>query len=329
MKFYKGVTEKMKELCRILSIKYPILQGGMGNISSAELAVAVSEAGGLGTIGCGTSTTQEVEDKILSLQRQTQLNFAVNIAINVSPNTEELINLVIKHKVPVVSLSAGNPTSYISRLHAHGIKVITLVASVKHAKKAVAAGADIVVAEGFEAAGINSNLELTTFALIPQITANVNVPVVAAGGIGDGKGLAAALALGASGVQMGTRLIATKEAPVHEVYKNRLLLAEDTETMIIGRPVGRVRRVLKNEYAEQLYEQENSHLTIEQYNSLTSEKHHILGALEGNMKEGFINSGQVAGLISSIPTVKELMEKMITEAKEQIVKIQDEIGTLS
>lgn len=319
----------MKKLCELLSIDYPILQGGMGNISSAELAVAVSEAGGLGTIGCGTSTVEEVEAKITAIKNQTNLSFAVNIAINVTPHTKELIELVIKHQVPVVSLSAGNPAPYIAALHDNDIKVIVLVASVKHAKKAVEAGADIVVAEGFEAAGINSSLELTTFTLIPQIVASVNVPVVAAGGIGDGQGLAAALALGAAGVQMGTRFIGTKEAPVHEVYKNRLVEAKDTETMIIGRSVGQVRRVLQNEYAENIFVREASSLTLEQYNDLTSEKHHIKGAIKGDMEAGFLNSGQVSGLISDIPTVKDLIENMMTEAQERVAKSLRELDTFN
>lgn len=319
----------MKKLCDLLSIRYPILQGGMGNISSVDLAVAVSEAGGLGTIGCGTSTVEEVEEKILAIKNETKLSFAVNIAINVTPHTKELIELVIKHKVPVVSLSAGNPAPYISILHKNAIKVITLVASVKHAQKAVAAGADVVVAEGFEAAGINSDLELTTFTLIPQIVASVDVPVVAAGGIGDGKGFAAALALGASGVQMGTRLIATKESTVHETYKQRLIDASDTDTMIIGRPVGRIRRVLKNDYAENLFAIESQGLTLEKYNELTSETYHIKGAIDGNMEQGFINSGQVSGLISHLPTVKELLEDMMSSAKEQTMNTLNELTNLT
>ncbi|MET0786890.1 MAG: nitronate monooxygenase, partial [Paenisporosarcina sp.] len=159
----------MKYVCEMLQIDIPIIQGGMGNISNAQLTSAVSEAGGLGTIGCGTMTPKEVEEIILETQKHTARNFAVNIAINVSPHTEELIDLVIKHHVPIVSLSAGNPVPYIAKLHQNGVKVLAVVASVKHAQKAEAARVDILVAEGFEAAGINSNLELTTFTLIPQI----------------------------------------------------------------------------------------------------------------------------------------------------------------
>ena len=295
-------------VCEMLQIDYPIIQGGMGNISNAQLTAAVSEAGGLGTIGCGTMTPDEVEKIIVETKQLTNKNFAINIAISVSPYAKELINLVIKHNISVVSLSAGNPVPYIPELHEHGVTVIALVASVKHAQKAEAAGADILVAEGFEAAGINSNLELTTFTLIPQIVKNVKVPVIAAGGIGDGKGLAAALMLGASGVQMGTRLIATKEAPFHDMYKQSLVEASDTETLLIGRSVGQLRRILKTPYAMKLNDLEKSGMTLEQYGEMTSEKQHVKGAIEGDMENGFINSGQIAGLIENIPTVKDLLK---------------------
>lgn len=306
----------MNSLCNVLSIQYPIIQGGMGDISSAKLAAAISEAGGLGTIGCGTSTIEEVERKITDLKSMTSRPFAVNIAINVTPYIEGLIELVIKHQVPVISLSAGNPSPYIQLLHDNGIKVMAIIASVKHALKAEEAGADIVVAEGFEAAGINSPLELTTMTLIPQITANVQIPVVAAGGIGDGKGLAAALVLGAEGVQMGTRFIATQEMQAHELYKQRLVDASDVETRIIGRKVGRVRRVLTNDYVATLEKRENEGMTLEEFNEATTEEQHKLGAIKGDMQNGYINSGQVAGLIDDVPTVQELLERMMEEAKE-------------
>jgi len=307
-------------VCKVLQINLPIIQGGMGNISNAKLTAAVSEAGGLGTIGCGTMTPDEVEKIIIETKKLTTKNFAINIAINVSPYVTELINLIHKHTVSVVSLSAGNPAPYIPALHEQGVTVVALVASVKHALKAEAAGADILVAEGFEAAGINSNLELTTFTLLPQIVKNVNVPVIAAGGIGDGKGLAAALMLGASGVQMGTRLIATKEAPFHDTYKHNLVNANDTGTLLIGRSVGRPRRILKTPYATKLNDLEKSGMSLEQYSEMTSEHQHVLGAIDGDMENGFINSGQIAGLIDNIPTVKVLLDSMMKEAKNQLNK---------
>lgn len=315
-------------ICEKLQINYPIIQGGMGNISNAQLTAAVSEAGGLGTIGCGTMKPKEIEKLILETRQLTKKNFAINIAINVSPYTNELIDLVIKHNVPIVSLSAGNPAPYIPLLHEHGITVLALVASVKHAQKAEAAGADILVAEGFEAAGINSSLELTTFTLIPQIVKHVKVPVVAAGGIGDGNGLAAALMLGASGVQIGTRFIATKDAPFHHMYKQKLIEASDTETLIIGRSVGRLRRILKTPYAMKLHELDKRGMTDKQYSEMTSEKQHIIGALEGDMDNGFINSGQIAGLIEDITTVKELIDTMIKEAKNRMTNTSEELKKL-
>lgn len=315
----------MKYICELLKINYPILQGGMGNISNAQLTAAVSEAGGLGTIGCGTLTPQEVETIILETKNRTNKRFAVNIAIGVSPYTSELIDLVIKHHVPIISLSAGNPVPYIPRLKEKEVTIIALVASVKHAQKAEAAGVDILVAEGFEAAGINSNLELTTFTLIPQIVKNVNIPVVAAGGIGDGKGLAAALMLGASGVQLGTRLIATLEAPFHDTYKNNIVEAGDTETIIIGRSMGRMRRILKTPYSKKLDEMEKTGMTLDQYSDMTSEKQHVKGAIDGDMENGFINSGQIAGLIVDIPSVQVLLETMMNEAKNQMKSTSEEL----
>jgi enoyl-[acyl-carrier protein] reductase II len=305
----------MKNICKLLSIKYPIIQGGMGNISNAQLTAAVSEAGGLGTIGAGTMRPAEVEKIILETKAKTSKPFAVNIPITVTPYTKELIELVIEHKVPAVSLSAGNPAPYIPQFHANHIKVLAIVASVKHAKKAEAAGADLLAAEGFEAAGINSSLELTTFTLIPQISKHVSIPVLAAGGIADGRGLAAALMLGAAGVQLGTRFIATKEAPFHANYKQRLVEAEDNETVILGRSHGLVRRVLKSPYAADIIQKEQHGLSFENYSEMTSETYHIKGAIEGNQENGFMNSGQIAGLIEDIPSVKELLDGMMEEAR--------------
>lgn len=308
----------MNGITSVLGIKYPIIQGGMGNISNAALTAAVSEAGGLGTIGAGTMSADEVEKIIVETKARTSKPFSVNVALSVSPNAVEVLRLTVKHQVPVVTLSAGNPASFIPKLHEAGIKVIAVVASVKQAKKAEAAGADILVAEGYEAAGINSNLETTTLALIPQIVQQVNIPVAAAGGIGDGKGLAAMLALGASGVQMGTRFIATREAPFHEAYKQKLLQATDHETVIVGRSVGRIRRLLNTPYAEKLLEAEKQGITADEFAELTSEELHKKGALEGNAERGFMNGGQVSGLISDIPTVQELLDRMVKEAKERL-----------
>ncbi|WP_282171437.1 NAD(P)H-dependent flavin oxidoreductase [Cytobacillus firmus] len=310
----------MNRLTDILNIKYPIIQGGMGNISNAILTAAVSEAGGLGTIGAGTMPPEDVERIIEETKSLTDKPFAVNVALSVSPYVKEILSLVIKHKVPAVSLSAGNPAPFIPKLHENEVKVITVAASVRQAMKAEAAGADIIAAEGYEAAGINSALETTTLVMIPQIIGNVAVPVVAAGGIGDGKGLAAMLALGASGVQMGTRFIATKEAPFHPEYKKKIIEASDHETLIVGRSVGRIRRVLSTGYANKLLGYEKQGISIDEFNKLTSEDYHKIGAINGNGDEGFMNSGQIAGLISDLPSVKELLDKMIEDADLQLQK---------
>jgi len=309
---------RMNQVARLLGIEKPIIQGGMGNISNAELTAAVSEAGGLGTIGTGTMDVSEMEAILLKTKRLTNKPFAINIPISVHPEAEDIIELSFKHSIPVVSLSAGNPAPYIPLLHDRKIKVIVVTGSVKHAKKAEAAGADIIVAEGVEAAGINSPFETTTMTLIPQIVDAVSIPVIAAGGIADGRGMLAAFALGAQGVQMGTRFVATMEAPFSYEYKKRIVEATDHSTMVIGRSLGRVRRVLDGEYAKSILWKEKDGLTIKQYEELTTEKQHRIGALDGNEQEGFMNSGQIAGLIKKIPTVKEVIDRMIEEYQQQL-----------
>lgn len=302
----------------VLSIQYPIIQGGMGNISNVPLASAVSNAGGLGTIGCGTMGVAEVEALIIAMKEKTTKPFAINVPINVNEQADDLIELAITHKVPVVSLSAGNPAKYIAKLHEHNITVIVVVAAVRHAEKAQEAGADLLVAEGVEAAGINSAIELTTLTLIPQIVKAVNIPVYAAGGIASGAGLAAVRALGASGIQMGTRFVATQEMVASDVYKNRLVTASDQETMVLGRSVGQVRRVLQSDYAKAIAQQEQEGIALADYQYKTSEVFHLKGALEGNEQEGFMNSGQIAGLIEDLPTVAQLIEGIMTEYKTTV-----------
>lgn len=313
-------------VCKLLNIEHPIIQGGMGNISNAKLTSAVSEAGGLGTIGAGTMTPKEVEEIIISTKSLTNKPIAVNIAINVTSYVDELIDVIIKHKIAIVTLSAGNPAPYIPILKEKGIKVLTIVAAVTHAVKAESAGSDAIIVEGFEAAGINSNLELTTFTLIPQIVNAVNIPVIAAGGIGDGKGFAAALILGANGVQMGTRFIATTEAPFHEYYKAALVNAKDTSTHIIGRSIGQSRRVIKNTYSEHIIKKEEGNLSKDAFTEMTTEEKHKYGAIEGNFEDGFINGGQISGLIQDIPSVKSLINRIIIDAKEQVQKIDKQLS---
>ncbi|ALC90389.1 2-nitropropane dioxygenase [Bacillus sp. FJAT-18017] len=307
----------MNRLTKLLNIRYPIIQGGMGNISNAPLAAAISEAGGLGTIGAGTMDSKEVEQLILETKSKTNRPFAINVPIGVSLFTNEILSLAIKHKVQVVSLSAGNPAPFIPKLHEAGIKVIAVTASVKHARKAEEAGVDAIVGEGYEAAGINSPSETTTMALIPQLAEAVRVPVIAAGGIADGRGLAAALVLGASAIQMGTRFITVKEAPFNAIYKKMILDADDTSTLILGRQHGRIRRVLDAPYARKLLDQEPA-LTIAEFMEKTSEYYHKTGAIDGNVQEGFLNAGQIAGQIKDIPSVSDLFKKMLEDSNKAL-----------
>ncbi|MFC7370086.1 NAD(P)H-dependent flavin oxidoreductase [Fictibacillus iocasae] len=306
----------MNRVCEMLKITYPIIQGGMGNVSNAELASAISNAGGLGTIGVGTMSVEEIEKLLISTKGMTDSRFAVNVPITVASDVKKIFQLLIQHEVKIVSLSAGNPAPFIPKLKEHGMTVICVVASVYHAKKAEDAGADLIVAEGYEAAGLNSPYETTTMTLIPQIASAVQIPVIAAGGIGDGRGLAAAFALGAEGVQMGTRFIAVKEAPFHEAYKSSLLHAKDNETVIIGRSVGKIRRVYRTPYAERLLSYEKQGIEPDRFHEMTTEEQHIAGAVKGDLENGFINSGQIAGLIEDVPTAAELMKKMMDEAKK-------------
>ncbi|MBM7095932.1 nitronate monooxygenase [Bacillus sp. H-16] len=315
----------MNRLTDLLHIDCPIIQGGMGNISHAELTAAISEAGGLGTFGVGTFSTDHVRTELARMKELTDRPFCVNIPIRVQPDVKEMLRLILDFNVPAVSLSAGNPKPLVPVLKEAGVTVMVVTASVKQAVKAAEAGADVVIAEGYEAAGINSNDETTTMTLIPQIADAVSVPVVAAGGIGDGRGLAAALCLGAEGVQMGTRFIATKEALVHEAYKKKLLESTDVDTIIVGRSVGKIRRLVKTPYASLLAEVEKEGTTLEEFDTIADEASHIRGALEGKLAKGHINGGQIAGLIRDVPTVKELLNLMMAQYRTVIEGINQNL----
>lgn len=315
----------MNRLTQLLGIRYPILQGGMGNISHAELTAAVSNAGGLGTLGVGTMKPDEVEQKLTQIRELTHQPFAVNIPIGVQPYLKDILQLIINQQVPIVSLSAGNPNPIASRLKERGVKVIGTVASVKHAVKAAAAGVDVVVAEGFEAAGLNASSEITTMALIPQVADAIDLPLVAAGGIGDARGFVAALALGASGVQLGTRLIVSQEAQVHANYKQAIVSAVDTDTTIVGRSFGKTRRLLHTSYAQKLIALERE-LTAEEFEQYTDEERHVRGALEGHLDYGHLNCGQIGGLISAIPSVQEIIESMVGGAALVMEEIKVRTG---
>ncbi|SDI15911.1 NAD(P)H-dependent flavin oxidoreductase [Alteribacillus bidgolensis] len=305
----------MNDLMKLLNIDVPFLQGGMGNVSHPDLAVSVSEAGGLGTLGAGTLSPSVFEKMVKEVRSQTHKPFSINVPLSVHPDVQKILSIAAKHHVPVVSLSAGNPSPYIEMLKKENIIVMCVVSNPSQALKAEKAGADVIIAEGFEAAGINANDELTTFTLIPQVASVVKAPVVAAGGIGDGRGLLAALSLGAQGVQLGTRLIATEDANVHSNYKQAICKSDASGTVITGRPYKKIRRLLKTTYANQLLEWEKNKISAEEYDQKTDESCHIKGAIEGKLTEGHVNAGQVSSLIEDLPTVSELFQRMMNEAR--------------
>jgi enoyl-[acyl-carrier protein] reductase II len=248
---------KRTRLCDLLGIDYPIIQGGMVWIANAELAAAVSNAGGLGLISPNAGMSRN-GDQIENLKKQIEITkgltskpFGVNLPILNNPQIEALVDAVIKAKVKVVVTAAGNPALYTGRFKEAGIKVLHLVAAVRHAQSAEKRGVDAVIAEGYEAGGHNGLDELTTLTLVPQVADAVSIPVVAAGGIADARGVVAALALGANGVQMGTRFVATRECAAHQNFKDAIVKANDTDTAITGRKLGPT-RILKNEIATKL-----------------------------------------------------------------------------
>ena len=299
-------------ITKLLGIKYPVFQGGMAQIAKHELASAVSNAGGLGIIASGGMSIEQIREEIVNCKKHTDKPFAVNLMLMMH-NIDEIIDVVIEEGVGIVTTGAGTPRKYMPKLKEAGIKVIPVIPSVKAAKKMEELGCDAVVVEGMEAGGHVG--ESTTMALLPQVTSAVNIPVIAAGGIADGRGVAAAYCLGASGVQMGTVFLATKECPVSENYKNAILEAVDTSTTLTGTKFGAPVRGIKNELTKRYHELEEKSSTLMELEELT------LGSLrkaayEGDVENGSIMSGQIAGLVNEIRPVKDVIEGIFEEAQK-------------
>lgn len=302
------------EITELLNIEYPIIQGGMAWVADYHLAAAVSNAGGLGLIGSGGAPASWVKDQIREVKKLTDKPFGVNIML-MNPEADEIAKVIVEEKVPVVTTGAGNPAKYIKEWKEAGVKVIPVVASCALAKMMERCGADAVVAEGTEAGGHIG--EITTMSLVPQVVDAVNIPVIAAGGIADGRGFAAALMLGAKAVQMGTHFVATKECNVHENYKEKIIKAKDIDSKVTGRSTGHPVRVLRNQMSNEYIKKEQEGATLEALELLT------LGGLrkavvEGNVKEGSLMAGQIAGLVKKQYTCKELIEKVVTEGQQVI-----------
>ena len=295
-------------ITELLNIKYPIIQAGMAWIADASLAVGVSEAGGLGIIS-GVGPTEVVRAQIRKAKELTDKPFGVNIML-MQDNADEIARLVCDEKVPVVTTGAGSPGKYIEMWKSHGIKVIPVVPSVAIAKRMEKFGADAVIAEGMESGGHIG--QTTTMSLVPQVVDAVNIPVIAAGGIGDGRGIAASFMLGAVGVQMGTRFLVSNECNVHKNYKEKVLKAKDIETEVTGTSTSHPVRVLRNKLTREYIKLEKSNPNSEKLESLTR------GALrkaviEGDTENGSVMAGQIAGLVKKEQSCKEIIEELMTE----------------
>ena len=304
------------KLCELLNIQYPIFQGGMAWIADASLAAAVSNAGGLGIIAAMNANADWLREEIHKARQLTDKAFGVNIML-MSPFADEVSDLVIEEKIPVVVTGAGNPGKYMKKWVAAGIKVIPVVASTAMAKLVERSGAFAVIAEGGESGGHIG--ELTTMTLVPQVCDAVNIPVLAAGGIADGRGIAAALMLGACGVQCGTRFLVAEECTVHQNYKNKILKAKDIDTIATGKRLGHPVRCLKHPFTRDLFKQEyNPNISDEELEKMGA------GALrkaakEGDEKNGSFMAGQCAAMVHKEQPAKEMIEEMFAEA-EQILR---------
>jgi len=296
----------MKNITELLHTKYPLIQGGMANIATAVLASAVSNAGGFGLIGAGGYDAEWVRAEIQKCRTLTDKPFGVNIML-MSPHAPAIAKMIIEERISVVTTGAGNPGIYMEEWKKAGIKVIPVVPSVALAQRVERAGADAVIAEGTESGGHIG--ELTTMALVPQVVDAVKIPVIAAGGIADYRGVLAAFALGAKGVQVGTVLLATVECPIHENYKQMILDARDTSTVVTGRQTGAPVRVLKNPMANQYLDMAKSGATLEELEKMT------LGSLrravfDGDKETGSFMAGQISGLIKKTCSIHEVLSAL-------------------
>lgn len=311
------------ELCNLLGIKYPIISGGMVWCSGWRLAAAVSNCGGLGLIGAGSMhpdvLTEHIEKCATALSGKP---FGVNVPL-MYPEIESVISIIEKHRVPIVFTSAGNPATYTSRLKAAGCKVVHVVASVKFALKAQAAGVDAVVCEGFEAGGHNGRDEITTMVLVPQVVRAVKIPVIAAGGIATGDAILAAMALGADGVQLGTRFALAAESSAHDNFKNMCVSLSESDTMLCMKKLAPV-RLIKNELYNRIAQAEARGAAVEELREILGSRRSKLGIFEGELSEGELEIGQIVSLVRSIDDVQTIFDQLITEfqtAKQRVCSI--------
>jgi enoyl-[acyl-carrier protein] reductase II len=307
------------EICELLGIEFPIIQGGMAWVATAELAAAVSNAGGLGIIGAGNAPADFVINEIRKVKKLTDKPFGVNIML-LSPFVEDVIQAVYEERVPVITTGAGNPAKYIPMFKEIGTKVIPVVPSVALAIKMEKYGVDAVIAEGIESGGHVG--ELTTMVLVPQVVDAVNIPVIAAGGIADGRGLVSALALGAKGVQLGTVFVCAEECTAHDNYKNAIIKAGDRGTIVTGRITGHPVRIIKNKLAREFVKLESNNSTVEEFESLGVGKLK-LAVVDGDADYGSIMAGQISGMVNEIRPARKIIEDIMNGAKITINSIKE------
>jgi len=295
------------KICDLLSIEYPIIQGGMAWVATAELAAAVSEAGGLGLIGAGHMPPDALRDEIRKVKSMTKKPFGVNIML-MSPFVKEVMQVVVDERIPVVTTGAGSPSEYIPALKEIGCKVIPVVASVALAKRLERIGIDALIAEGTESGGHIG--QVSTMALVPQIVDAVSVPVIAAGGIADSRGFVAALSLGAEAVQIGTRFVVAEECMAHENYKQAIIKAKDRSTVISGASTGHPVRVIENQLSRQFEQMEADRVDPEELEKLGAGRLRM-AVREGDVTTGTVMAGQISGMITKIQSTKEIIDEII------------------
>jgi len=321
MKHDTGSCFQANRVTRLLGCSYPLVQGGMAWVAEANLAAAVSNGGGLGIIAAASMPPELLEAQLVKVRELTDKPFGLNIML-MSPTVDQVIELAAKHKVPIVTTGAGSPGKVIDILKPLGTIIIPVIASVAQAKRVEKQGADAVVAEGMEAGGHIG--ELTTMVLIPQIVDSVKIPVIAAGGIADGRGIAAAFALGAEGVQVGTRFICCTESTVHPAYKEAVLNARDRSNVVTGRFTGHPVRCLKNRLTSKFEELEKSGATVEEYERLGAGRLRA-AVVDGDVDWGSVMAGQSAALVNDIKTAEEIIRTMFQEAFQVTASLSGKI----
>lgn len=310
---FKNMANRITTL---FDIQYPIIQAGMIWCSGWQLAAAVSNKGGLGIIGSGSMYPEVLEEHVVKCKKATDKPFAVNLPM-LYPDIDKHIETIIKHEVPIVFTSAGNPKTWTAHLQEHGIKVVHVVSSVKFAQKAAAAGVDAIVAEGFEAGGHNGRDETTTFCLIPMVREAIDIPLIAAGGIGSGAGVLAALNLGADAVQIGSRFVASEESSAHINFKKSVVDAKEGDTILTLKEITPV-RLIKNAFYNQVAEAYLSGKKVEELKELLGRGRAKKGMFEGDLDEGELEIGQVSGLINDIKPAGTIVDELLTEYHEAL-----------